>query len=110
MRLQAYSQFTVYLLNINLSIEYLEILEKTFYGKKPCICKISNMSIFFCYKLLTFNVLPLSNDMQVRLIKELYGNQIGELYHSLPYHMIEFVLDDFDWLVHESDIIFSSIL
>ncbi|KAF7817184.1 centromere protein O [Senna tora] len=33
---------------------------------------------------------------QVRLIKELYGNQIRELYHSLPYHMIEFVLDDFD--------------
>ncbi|XP_021607174.1 centromere protein O isoform X2 [Manihot esculenta] len=33
---------------------------------------------------------------QVRLIKELYGNQIGELYHSLPYHMIEFTLDDFD--------------
>ncbi|KAF3685079.1 putative plasma membrane ATPase 4-like [Capsicum annuum] len=33
---------------------------------------------------------------QVRLIKELYGNQIGELYHSLPYHMIEFVLEDFD--------------
>ncbi|EEF46784.1 conserved hypothetical protein [Ricinus communis] len=33
---------------------------------------------------------------QVRLIKELYGNQIGELFHSLPYHMIEFVLDDFD--------------
>ncbi|OMO86126.1 Plant peroxidase [Corchorus capsularis] len=33
---------------------------------------------------------------QVRLIKELYGNQIGELYHSLPYHMIEFVLDDSD--------------
>ncbi|CAK7354210.1 unnamed protein product [Dovyalis caffra] len=31
---------------------------------------------------------------QVRLIKELYGNQIGELYHSLPYHIIEFVLDD----------------
>ncbi|XP_038711399.1 uncharacterized protein LOC120005686 isoform X2 [Tripterygium wilfordii] len=31
---------------------------------------------------------------QVRLIKELYGNQIGELCHSLPYHMIEFVLDD----------------
>ncbi|KAH7573974.1 hypothetical protein JRO89_XS03G0233800 [Xanthoceras sorbifolium] len=31
---------------------------------------------------------------QVRLIKELYGNQIKELYHSLPYHMIEFVLDD----------------
>ncbi|MCD9560346.1 hypothetical protein HAX54_018968 [Datura stramonium] len=29
-------------------------------------------------------------------IKELYGNQIGELYHSLPYHMIEFVLEDFD--------------
>uniref|UniRef100_A0A2P2KT27 Centromere protein O n=1 Tax=Rhizophora mucronata TaxID=61149 RepID=A0A2P2KT27_RHIMU len=36
---------------------------------------------------------------QVRLIKELYGNQIGELYHSLPYHMIEFVLDDYEWLV-----------
>ncbi|EOY29214.1 Centromere protein O [Theobroma cacao] len=33
---------------------------------------------------------------QVRLIKELYGNQIGELYHSLPYHMIEFLLDDSD--------------
>ncbi|KAJ7958652.1 Centromere protein O [Quillaja saponaria] len=33
---------------------------------------------------------------QVRLIKELYGNQIGELYHSLPYRMVEFVLDDFD--------------
>lgn len=33
---------------------------------------------------------------QVRLIKELYGNQIGELYHSLPYHMVEFMLDDFD--------------
>ncbi|KAK4854617.1 hypothetical protein QYF36_026813 [Acer negundo] len=31
---------------------------------------------------------------QVRLIKELYGNQIRELYHSLPYHMIEFLLDD----------------
>ncbi|RVW52315.1 hypothetical protein CK203_093383 [Vitis vinifera] len=34
---------------------------------------------------------------QVRLIKELYGNQIEELYHSLPYHMIEFALDDSDW-------------
>ncbi|KAH6785207.1 hypothetical protein C2S51_037662 [Perilla frutescens var. frutescens] len=33
---------------------------------------------------------------QVRLIKELYGNQIGELYCSLPYHMIEFVLAEFD--------------
>ncbi|KAL3536694.1 hypothetical protein ACH5RR_000060 [Cinchona calisaya] len=33
---------------------------------------------------------------QVRLIKELYGNQIKELYHSLPYHMVEFVLDDYD--------------
>lgn len=33
---------------------------------------------------------------QVRLIKDLYGNQIGELYHSLPYHMIEFIVDDFD--------------
>lgn len=36
---------------------------------------------------------------QVRLVKELYGNQIEELYHSLPYHMIEFVLDEFEWLV-----------
>ncbi|KAL8130465.1 hypothetical protein V2J09_019620 [Rumex salicifolius] len=26
---------------------------------------------------------------QVRLMRELYGNQIGELYHSLPYHMID---------------------
>ncbi|KAL8264152.1 hypothetical protein R6Q59_022282 [Mikania micrantha] len=33
---------------------------------------------------------------QVCLIKDLYGNQIGELYHSLPYHMIEFFLEDFD--------------
>ncbi|CAN8299114.1 unnamed protein product [Cochlearia groenlandica] len=33
---------------------------------------------------------------QVRLIKELYGNQIRELYHSLPYHMIEFAIDDCD--------------
>lgn len=33
---------------------------------------------------------------QVRLMKELYGNQIGDLYHSLPYHMIEFVLEDFE--------------
>ncbi|KAL6594264.1 hypothetical protein ACP70R_048457 [Stipagrostis hirtigluma subsp. patula] len=33
---------------------------------------------------------------QVRLIKELYGNQIGELYNSLPYNVIEFVLEDFD--------------
>ncbi|KAF2283548.1 hypothetical protein GH714_011941 [Hevea brasiliensis] len=39
---------------------------------------------------------------QVRLIKELYGNQIGELYHSLPYHMIEFVLDDFECKVRVS--------
>ncbi|KAK6142370.1 hypothetical protein DH2020_022718 [Rehmannia glutinosa] len=31
---------------------------------------------------------------QVRLIKELYGNQIRELHFSLPYHMIEFVLAD----------------
>lgn len=33
---------------------------------------------------------------QVRLIKELYGNQIGELYHSLPFNMVEFVLDDYE--------------
>ncbi|XP_038884617.1 uncharacterized protein LOC120075366 [Benincasa hispida] len=36
---------------------------------------------------------------QVRLIKELYGNQIRELYHSLPFHMIEFALDDSDCTV-----------
>ncbi|KAG0549555.1 hypothetical protein BDA96_01G265600 [Sorghum bicolor] len=41
---------------------------------------------------------------QVRLIKELYGNQIGELFHSLPYNMIEFVLEDFEWLQSVSDI------
>ncbi|KAL6570505.1 hypothetical protein OROGR_000055 [Orobanche gracilis] len=34
---------------------------------------------------------------QVRLIKELYGNQIGELYCSLPFHMVEFVLTNFEW-------------
>ncbi|PKA50735.1 hypothetical protein AXF42_Ash017614 [Apostasia shenzhenica] len=33
---------------------------------------------------------------QVRLIKELYGTQIKDLFHSLPYNMIDFVLDDFD--------------
>ncbi|KMT17815.1 hypothetical protein BVRB_2g033540 isoform A [Beta vulgaris subsp. vulgaris] len=33
---------------------------------------------------------------QVRLMKDIYGNQIGDLYHSLPYHMIEFVLEDFE--------------
>ncbi|CAO2816614.1 unnamed protein product [Amaranthus hypochondriacus] len=33
---------------------------------------------------------------QVRLMKDLYGNQIGDLYHSLPFHMIEFVLEDFE--------------
>ncbi|XP_057434609.1 uncharacterized protein LOC130727479 [Lotus japonicus] len=33
---------------------------------------------------------------QVRLVKELYGNQISEMYHNLPHHMVEFVLDDFD--------------
>ncbi|WOL06476.1 hypothetical protein Cni_G15210 [Canna indica] len=33
---------------------------------------------------------------QVRLIKELYGNQIGELFHSHSYHLIEFVMEDFD--------------
>jgi centromere protein O len=34
---------------------------------------------------------------KVRLIKELYGNQIGELFNSLPYNLIEFVLEDFEW-------------
>ncbi|WOG95986.1 hypothetical protein DCAR_0415316 [Daucus carota subsp. sativus] len=33
---------------------------------------------------------------QVRLIQELYGNQLRELYHSLPYDMVEFMLDDCD--------------
>ncbi|KNA25646.1 hypothetical protein SOVF_004650 isoform C [Spinacia oleracea] len=33
---------------------------------------------------------------KVRVMKELYENQIGDLYHSLPYHMIEFVLEDFE--------------
>ena len=37
--------------------------------------------------------------MQVRLIKELYGNQIVELYHSISYNWIEFALDDFDWYI-----------
>lgn len=35
--------------------------------------------------------------LKVRLIKELYGNQIGELFHNLPYNVIEFVLEDFEW-------------
>ncbi|XP_077214943.1 centromere protein O isoform X4 [Tasmannia lanceolata] len=33
---------------------------------------------------------------QVRLIQELFGNQIGELYHSISYDRVEFVLDDSD--------------
>ncbi|GAA0162779.1 hypothetical protein LIER_39474 [Lithospermum erythrorhizon] len=45
------------------------------------------------YEKYTFWLIPY---FQVRLIKELYGNQIKELYHSLPYQMVEFVLDDFD--------------
>ncbi|XP_042990771.1 uncharacterized protein LOC122317808 isoform X4 [Carya illinoinensis] len=44
----------------------------------------------------------LSSNAMVRLIKELYGNQIRELYHSLPYHMVEFVLDDSDCKVTAS--------
>lgn len=31
---------------------------------------------------------------QVRLSKELYKDKISELYHSLPYHMIEFLIED----------------
>ena len=50
----------------------------------------------------------LLNIMQVRLIKELYGNQIRELYHSLPYHMIELVLDDSDWLVSCITLVFQN--
>lgn len=38
--------------------------------------------------------------MQVRLAKELYGNQIKEIYYTLPYNLIAFSLVDFDWLVH----------
>lgn len=33
---------------------------------------------------------------QVRLLKKLYGNQIGEIYHSLPFDMIEFVMEEFN--------------
>ncbi|WOH13333.1 hypothetical protein DCAR_0832842 [Daucus carota subsp. sativus] len=33
---------------------------------------------------------------QVRLTKELYGNQLKELYHSLPYDMVEFMLGHCD--------------
>lgn len=40
--------------------------------------------------------------MQVRLAKELYGNQIKEIYYTLPYNLIAFSLVDFDWLVHFS--------
>ncbi|CAM8970113.1 unnamed protein product [Rhodiola kirilowii] len=31
---------------------------------------------------------------QVRLIKELYKDKISELYYSLPYHMVEFLIED----------------
>ncbi|XP_020523792.1 centromere protein O isoform X2 [Amborella trichopoda] len=34
---------------------------------------------------------------QVQLLKELYGHQIGELYHSLSYNLVEFVLEEFEW-------------
>jgi len=33
---------------------------------------------------------------QVSVIKTLYENRIGNLYHSLSYNLIEFVLDDYD--------------
>lgn len=33
---------------------------------------------------------------QVRLLKKLYSNQIGELYHSLAFDMIEFVMEEFN--------------
>lgn len=33
---------------------------------------------------------------QVRVVKDLYGNQIKDLFHSLAYNFIEFVLDDFE--------------
>ncbi|KAF4373734.1 hypothetical protein G4B88_002238 [Cannabis sativa] len=36
---------------------------------------------------------------QVCLVKELYGNQLGEICHSLSYQMIEFSLYKFDWSV-----------
>ncbi|XP_006652153.1 uncharacterized protein LOC102717513 [Oryza brachyantha] len=48
---------------------------------------------------------------QVRLIKELYGNQIGELFHSLSYNLIEFVMEDFECKVtvsiRYSDLLFT---
>lgn len=37
--------------------------------------------------------------LQVRVIKELYENRIAELYHSISYNWIEFVLDDSDWYI-----------
>lgn len=37
--------------------------------------------------------------MQVRLVKELYGNQIKEIHCSLTYHLILFAIADFGWLV-----------
>eukprot|EP00252_Welwitschia_mirabilis_P013910 TRINITY_DN3080_c0_g1_i1.p1 TRINITY_DN3080_c0_g1~~TRINITY_DN3080_c0_g1_i1.p1 ORF type:complete len:362 (-),score=70.17 TRINITY_DN3080_c0_g1_i1:283-1368(-) len=33
---------------------------------------------------------------QVRLLKKLYGNQIGELFHSLPFDGIHFVMKEFN--------------
>lgn len=33
---------------------------------------------------------------QLRLVKELYGSQIVDLYHSLAFSIIEFALEDFD--------------
>ena len=33
---------------------------------------------------------------QVRLIKELYGNQLKEIYYSLPFDMVEFMLEHCD--------------
>ncbi|KAJ3679475.1 hypothetical protein LUZ60_017486 [Juncus effusus] len=36
---------------------------------------------------------------QVRLVKELYGNQISEIFHSMAYNMVDFVLEDYDCII-----------
>jgi len=68
----------------------------------PCLLYVFGFNIFRCQKFID-NVGDLlqayvDRKEQVRLIKELFGHQISEIYHSLPYHMIEFSMDDCDWL------------
>ncbi|XP_034600945.1 uncharacterized protein [Setaria viridis] len=67
---------------------------ETFFAGEPC--EIFHCVLKFIDHLEEILQAYIDRREQVRLIKELYGNQIGELFHSLPYNLIEFVLEDFE--------------